>query len=1327
MELAERSAAGKGLVSFVSRGGRMDLALEGAEAGKVSVRAAENAVSFKDVLPSVDVEYVVLPDGLKENVVLRDAAAPSSYVFRLRPGEGERWRVEQLGEGGVWAFHVNGDPEPEFVLLPPVVGDSAGVAVKQPASAVSAPSEWSAEHGKVSLSVVEQEDGSFLASVEIDKAWLSDAAREFPVVLDPTVYSAPDVADAEYNTTAGGNPIAASTIRTGRNGVSPAAKYASVFTFDVATVPPSAKVLDARLYAYLDSCFPAACGTTYSGDVELRRLTSGWSLSTPWASVTKDATLLDKVSFTTTPASTWHLWSSAALTQVMQNMVNGTSANYGLILERAGGVDDKGYKWRSSLYSDPSFAPYLEIHWVSDGVQVDPESSVHSNGADLNWQHFPGGTSAYADSVFADTPLAYWRLDEPAGSTSVLDWSGNDNTASYSASGVTLGVAGNLADLDTAMTLDGTAGKASLNGINLANVSFSLEAWARRSSIGTNDWIIGQGTSANYQGLHFGFYSTNVFRCSFWGETTDTPVYTDTGWHHWACTYDAASNSRKIYRDGVQVASSTTPSDFLGSGLLEIGNKHGTGEFFHGTIDEVAIYPTTLSASRVLAHYNAAPIPMPGFKRYEVHRSATSGFTPSASSLVATVKDVAWQTYRDTTAKAGGTFYYEVVTVTDEGGESSFSSNEAKMILPAAGLAKVTVQPGYISTAAKGTHVSSANPTTNYGNSQFLTIGSTGSNHTRTLLEFDLRAIPTGVTVASAEVQLYALQTVAASAVNVHRMGTWWSEGGATWNKSGNGNNNWVAAGGDFDAGSSGTNVGGSNVHWELVSVTSLVQDWVNGSKSVLGSILKYGSESGSQSTLSFAADGFARSVALRPRLVVTFQDGSVAAAPTVSMSSPQPGELVKGTVTLKAGALDDGLVKQVEFFDGAAAIGSPDTTAPFEVSWVTSGRGSSSLTATATDEAGNVTTSNAVVVTRANSSVPTTSISSATAGGAGVWTVNANATDDVAVTNVEFYVDGERFAADSSSPYSVTLDSLAFPAFDGSRTLTSKAYDADGNVTTSGNYAITVANTSGTKYKASVSTSGVPLEVRYDPNGVPPAFPAASVVEDFNQANGILSGTNWNTPDNSCQDTNAELRYISNQGGYTTGSCSAATYKPGPWVNEEVAVEVPAWSNAGIYLHVRTQANTNSWWDGSYFTWFDPVNDEIVVYDPDTFNELLNVSATIGDGDSVGVRIMGDQLSVHHKPTAGSWAQKGVVTVTDPDLTGAGYVGVELTNTATRIDNLRAGQVSTTGAQEQTTLTVALTNSRLTWATASTKLRYQWLSADATPTITARRDVDRR
>ena len=407
------------------------------------------------------------------------------------------------------------------------------------------------------------------------------------------------------------------------------------------------------------------------------------------------------------------------MTSALQGMVNGSIANYGFILDESWGQPWNGWRFRSSLWSDANYAPYMEVTWSSDGVQVEPAVSVHSNGADLHWARYPAG-------------------------------------------------------------------------------------------------------------------------------------------------------------------------------------------------------------------------PITGFKRFEIHRSTSAGFTPAAATLVGTLTDDAWQSYRDTTAKPSTTFYYRVVTVKDTGGgETAYSSNEVKAALPAAGEATMVLQPGYLDTVAKATHISSGTPTTNYGNSQTLVVGSAGSDHTRTLLQFDLRSVPTGVTVTNAEVQLYALQSTTGSALKTHRMTSEWQEGGATWNQRDNNIAlNWGTPGGDFDGTVLGSGSGGSYVHWESIPVTALVQQWVDASQAQLGLMVKYGSENGSQLTQNYAADGFVRSIALRPKLVVSYLDGSAAAAPKVGISQPQPGELVKGTVTVKAGALDDGSVKQVEFFDGATPIGSPDTTAPYEVSW---------------------------------------------------------------------------------------------------------------------------------------------------------------------------------------------------------------------------------------------------------------------------------------------------------------------------------------------------------------------------------------------------------
>ncbi len=89
---------------------------------------------------------------------------------------------------------------------------------------------------------------------------------------------------------------------------------------------------------------------------------------------------------------------------------------------------------------------------------------------------------------------------------------------------------------------------------------------------------------------------------------------------------------------------------------------------------------------------------------------------------------------------------------------------------------------------------------------------------------------------------------------------------------------------------------------------------------------------------------------------------------PTVSISQPTAGSTVSGTtVTVAATAADANGVKSVQFFAGAASIGT-DTNGGdgWSVVWntTTGSNGSRTLTAVATDQAANTTTSNGVGVT---------------------------------------------------------------------------------------------------------------------------------------------------------------------------------------------------------------------------------------------------------------------------------------------------------------------------------------------------------------------------
>jgi subtilisin family serine protease len=96
---------------------------------------------------------------------------------------------------------------------------------------------------------------------------------------------------------------------------------------------------------------------------------------------------------------------------------------------------------------------------------------------------------------------------------------------------------------------------------------------------------------------------------------------------------------------------------------------------------------------------------------------------------------------------------------------------------------------------------------------------------------------------------------------------------------------------------------------------------------------------------------------------------GSDTTAPTTSLSAPSSGSTLTGTVTVSANASDNVGVSKVEFFAGTTLIGS-DTTAPYGISWNTTGvvNGAYSLTAKAYDAAGNVGNSPVVSVSVSNS-----------------------------------------------------------------------------------------------------------------------------------------------------------------------------------------------------------------------------------------------------------------------------------------------------------------------------------------------------------------------
>jgi chitinase len=201
------------------------------------------------------------------------------------------------------------------------------------------------------------------------------------------------------------------------------------------------------------------------------------------------------------------------------------------------------------------------------------------------------------------------------------------------------------------------------------------------------------------------------------------------------------------------------------------------------------------------------------------------------------------------------------------------------------------------------------------------------------------------------------------------------------------------------------------------------------------------------------------------------FANGSTGGnqAPTVSFASPANNATftAPASITLTANAADaDGTVSKVQFYNGATSIGTA-TSSPFTFNWSNVAAGTYTLTAVATDNAGATTTAAAITV-KVNSvtggnQAPTVSITAPTNGATftapASLTLTASAADaDGTVSKVEYFNGATSLGSVTASPYSVNWSSLGA----GSYSITAKATDNSGAVTTSAAVTFTVNTNTG-------------------------------------------------------------------------------------------------------------------------------------------------------------------------------------------------------------------------------------------------------------------------
>jgi PKD repeat protein len=276
------------------------------------------------------------------------------------------------------------------------------------------------------------------------------------------------------------------------------------------------------------------------------------------------------------------------------------------------------------------------------------------------WQRCTTGTgTSYSQAVLAQAPSVYWRLGEASG-TAAADASGNARPGTY-VGGVGLAKPGALTgDANTSALFDGADDDVLRNPITgVGGTSISADLWLKTANTTKEAGIVSYAVAASAD--EFQLRDPRALRVYVKGARVDTGVALNDGaWHHLAVTWTSAGGAVRVYKDGVLAFSNSVPvqagATMTAGGALVLGQEQdavGGGfdatQAFLGNLDEVALYPSALTAAQVQAHKAAAAGTGGGTSCADIANATAATYSPQIADQGATIR------IRVSATNAGGT------------------------------------------------------------------------------------------------------------------------------------------------------------------------------------------------------------------------------------------------------------------------------------------------------------------------------------------------------------------------------------------------------------------------------------------------------------------------------------------------------------------------------------------------------------------------------------------------------------------------------------------------------------------------------------------------
>jgi hypothetical protein len=237
-------------------------------------------------------------------------------------------------------------------------------------------------------------------------------------------------------------------------------------------------------------------------------------------------------------------------------------------------------------------------------IPGNPDKTIYSNvigGVADRVNPAAFGTPTPADGVLDPNDDISIQFNEPieAGSITL------DN---FQLSGV---VNGQTVRHDKTVSFDGATGYLQVaNGFDFASGSFTVEFWAKRGQLGTNQVVISQGNNPNNL-FAIGFNPTNNVEVTVGNQSYSSTfgILDDSTWHHYSVVYDKPNLNLEIFDRSSSATASSSSNNFFSSftsgGKTFFGkNSQTNSAFFNGSAHQIRIWNIALSSSIISSRLN---------------------------------------------------------------------------------------------------------------------------------------------------------------------------------------------------------------------------------------------------------------------------------------------------------------------------------------------------------------------------------------------------------------------------------------------------------------------------------------------------------------------------------------------------------------------------------------------------------------------------------------------------------------------------------------------------------------------------------------------------